>query len=90
MVTFSALADEYVHHYGHCYGRKLMQGSIRARLGVTSGAVSQRRMALALHTVAPEAYEACARDLIDRTNPIPYYAPYFRIQMSFRPKLKNS
>jgi len=56
------------------YGRAIMQGSIRARIGVTVGAVSQRRVSRSLRRVV---FEARTRDLIQRTNPIPYYAPYF-------------
>ena len=38
---------------------------------------SRKREFRALRNVAPVANEARARDLIDRTNPIPYYSPYF-------------
>ena len=54
-----------------------MQGSIRAFVGSISNVVSQKRVSRALRNVAPVANEARARDLIDRTNPIPYYSPYF-------------
>jgi len=75
--TIEQLVHEFILKYGHGYGRKLMQGSIRALLGVPYGAVSQRRVSNALRLIAPEANEARARDLIDRTNPVPYVAPYF-------------
>ena len=62
--------------YGHNYGRKMMQGSIRALIG-HSYLVSQRRISWALRAVAPMEHEARARDLLIRTNPVPYFAPYF-------------
>lgn len=77
------MVRDFVSSYGHAYGRRLMQGSIRYTLGITSGAVSQRRVAVALRSVAPVAYEARARDAIDRTNPVPYYAPYFGFKCHF-------
>ena len=67
----------FIIHYGHTYGRKLMQGSIRALVGRTLNVVSQKRVSRALRNVAPVANEARARDLIDRTIQIPYYSPYF-------------
>ena len=51
-----------------------MQGSIRALVGSTLNVVSQKRVSRALRNVAPVANEARARDLIDRTIPIPYYS----------------
>ena len=71
------LVSNIVTFYVHTYGRKTTHGSINAELGVTSGAVSQRRVAKALHQVAPRAYQARARDLVVRTNPVPYKAPHF-------------
>lgn len=35
-----------------------MQGSVRAMLGITSGAVSQRRISEASRRVAPHAFQA--------------------------------
>ena len=67
----------FIINYSHTYGRKLMQGSIRALVGSTLNVVSQKKVSRALRNVAPVANEARARDLIDRTNPIPYYSPYF-------------
>ena len=51
-----------------------MQGSIRHLTGTT---VSQRRVAQSLKRIAPNAYSARSRDLLLRTNPVPYYAPFF-------------
>ena len=78
-----------MNEYGHGYGRALMQGSIRSALGVTTGVISQRRVSRALRRVAPIAYEAMARDIMVRTNPIPYYAPYFgyKVQMDQNEKI---
>ena len=44
-----------------------MQGSLRAQLGLISGAISQRRVSVALRTVAPDAYEARTRYLLEKT-----------------------
>ena len=49
------MVSDPVSLYGHWYGRKMMQGSLRAQLGVISGAISQRRVSVALRTVAPDA-----------------------------------
>ena len=67
----------FIINYGHTYGRKLMQGSIRALVGSKLNVVSQKRVSRALRNVAPVANEARAKDLIDHTNPILYYSPYF-------------
>ena len=69
--------ENFISLYGHGYGRSMMQGSIRYKLGISSGIVSQRRIARSLKRLVPLAYEARARDTFDRTNPIPYFAPYF-------------
>ena len=74
---FEGIERYFIIHYGHTYGRKLMQGSIRELVGSTLNVVSQNRVSRELRNVAPVANEARARDLIDRTNPIPYYSPYF-------------
>ena len=76
-VEIERMVTDFVKAYGHAYDRRMMQGSIRPTLQITNGAVSQRRVALALHAVAPVAYEARARDAVIRTNPVPYFAPYF-------------
>ena len=70
------LVRDIITIYGHNYGRKMMQGSIRALIG-HSYLVSQRRISRALRAVAPMEHEARARDLLIRTNPVPYFAPYF-------------
>ena len=62
--------------YGHNYGRKMMQGSIRALIGHWH-LVSQRRISRALRVVAPMEHEARARDLLIRPNSVAYFAPYF-------------
>ena len=77
------LVSNIVTVYGHTYGRKMTHGSINAQLDVTSDAVSQRRVAKALHQVEPRAYQARARDLVVRTNPVPYKAPYFGYKSHF-------
>lgn len=66
---------DLIRMYGHSYGRRLMQGSVRSLLGITGGAVSQRRIARALREVAPHQYQARALDILERTNPVPYIAP---------------
>ena len=53
----------------------MMQGSIRYTLGISSGIVSQKRIARSLKRLAPLPYEARARDTLDRTYPIPSFAP---------------
>ena len=78
------MVSNLVSLYGHWYiKRKMMQGSLRAQLGVISGAISQRRVSVALRTVAPDAYEARTRDLLERTNPVPYVSPYFGYKCHF-------
>ena len=74
---------DLVSLYGHWYGRKMMQGSVRAQLGVIPGAISQRRVSVALRTVAPDASVARPRDLLERTNPVPYASPYFGYKCHF-------
>lgn len=71
------IVGRLVDLYGHSYGRRMMQGSVRSMLGVTTGAVSQRRISDSLRRVAPQAFQARTRDTLQRTNPVPYYAPYF-------------
>ena len=44
-------------NYGHTYGRKLMQGNIRALVGSTLNVVSQKRVSRALRNVVPVANE---------------------------------
>ena len=77
------MVSDLVSLDGHWHERKMMQGSLRAQLGVISGAISQRRISVALRTVAPDAYEARTRDLLERTNPVPYVSPYFGYKCHF-------
>lgn len=57
----------------------MMQGTLRYQLqqGTSRREISQRRISSMLRNVAPSAHNERARDLLDRTNPVPYYAPYF-------------
>ena len=71
------IVAEHIRLYGHSYGRRMMQESVRAQLGITSGAISQRRISEASRRVAPRAFQARTFDTLQRTNPIPYFAPYF-------------
>ena len=64
-------------NYSHTYGWKLMQGTILTLEGSTLNVVLQKRVSRALRNVSPAANETRARDLIDCTNPISYYSPYF-------------
>ena len=56
-----------------------MQGTLRYQLQQGSGRreISQRRISSMLRKVAPGAHSERAHDLLDRTNRVPYYAPYF-------------
>ena len=76
-VEIDNIIENFISLFGHGYGRSMMQGGIRYTLGISSGILSQRRIARSLKGLAPLAYEARARDTFDRTNPIPYFAPYF-------------
>ena len=76
-VQLDLVVQDFVELYGHGYGRAMMQGSIRSFIGATTGVISQRRVSQSLLRVAPLAYEERTRDIFERTNPIPYYAPYF-------------
>ena len=71
------LVGTCIARFGHGYGRSLMQGSIRALIGSTGRVVSQRRVSNSLRRLAPVEFELRTRDLQERTNPVPYYAPYF-------------
>ena len=71
------IVEGHIRCYGDSYGRRMMQGSVRAMLGVTSRAISQRRISAACRRVAPDALNARTRDILNRTNPVPYFAPYF-------------
>ena len=86
------VVENFISRYGHTYGRSMMQGSINAAFSVPQGVVSQRRISRALQRVAPEAFEARTRDTLERTNPIPYYAPYFgyKVHMDQNEKLAQN
>ena len=93
-ITNEALQDlvrDMITLYGHNYGRKMMQGSIRALIG-HSYLVSQRRISWALRAVAPMEHEARARDILIRTNPVPYLHPTLglkRIWIKMKKLAKN-
>ena len=84
------LVERCIARYGHTYGRRLMQGSIRSMLGATEGAVSQRRISAVMRNIAPRALNARTRDLLIRTNPLPYYAPYFGYKAHLDQNEKNA
>ena len=46
-------------------------------LGVTSDAISQRRISAACRRVAAEALDEKTGDILVGTNSVPYFAPYF-------------
>ena len=56
-----------------------MQGTLRYQLqqGSCHREISQRRISIMLRKVAPRAHKERAHDLLDKTNPVLYYAPYF-------------
>ena len=56
-----------------------MQGTLRYQFqeGSHHREISQRRISSMLRRVAPSAHNERAHDLLDRTNQVPYYAPYF-------------
>lgn len=86
------IVEDFVTRYGHGYGRSMMQGSIRAAIGITVGIMSQRHVSNSLRRVAPVEFEQQTRDLLERTNPIPYYAPYFgyKVHMDQNEKIGQS
>ena len=55
----------------------MMQGSVVVMLGVTSRAISQRRISAACRRVSPDALNARTRDTLIRTNSVPYFSSYF-------------
>ena len=61
----------------------MMQGRIRFLLGVTSRAVSHRRILAACIRVAPNALNARTRDTLIRTSRVPYFAQILRVQGRF-------
>ena len=70
-MEIDSYVENFISLYCHGYVQSTMQGSIRYTLGISSGIVAQRRIARSLKRLAPLAYEARARDTLDRTNPIP-------------------
>ena len=76
-VEIDNFIENFISLYGHGYDQSMTQGRMRYILGISSGIVSQRRIARCLKSLAPSAYEARARDTFDRNNPIPYFVPYF-------------
>ena len=60
-----------------------MQGILRYQLqqGSCYREISQQQISNMLREVAPSARNERGRDLLDRTNPVPYYAPYFGYKM---------
>ena len=90
-ITDEALQDlvrDMITLYGHNYGRKMMQGSIRALIG-HSHLVSQRRISRTMRVVAPMEHEARAHNLPVRTNPVPHFVPYFGFKVHFGENEKN-
>ena len=57
----------------------MMQGTLRYQLKESSQCreISQRRISKMLKKVAPCAHRERAHHLLEKTNPIPYHAPYF-------------
>ena len=76
-VDVTGIVHHLVNNYGHSYGRRMIQGSIRSLLEITAGAVSQRRVSRALQLVAPVAHQSRGQDTLERQNPVPYFAPFF-------------
>ena len=79
-----------INRFGHGYGRSLMQGSDRAIVGSTVRVVSQRRVSETLRRLAPIPFEERTRDLLQRTNPIPYLALYFGYKVHMDQNEKTS
>lgn len=77
------MVNHFIQQYGHGYGLVMMQGSIRCNLGVTTGVISQRNVAISLRRIAPNEYDSRSCDMMERTNPILYYAPYFRYKVIY-------
>ena len=48
MWKLKAIVENFISLYGHGYCRSMMQGIIRHTLGISSGIVSQRRIARSL------------------------------------------
>ena len=57
----------------------MRQGTLRYEMqeNLHCREISQRRISKMLKKVAPRTHRERAHDLLDRTNPVPYHAPYF-------------
>lgn len=57
----------------------MMQGTLHYQLqqGSCHCEISQRRISSMLRKVAASAHNERAHNLLHKTNPVPYYAPYF-------------
>lgn len=64
-------------HMGDAWCRALFDISSNKVQCTSRHEISQRRISSMLRNVAPSAHNERARDLLDRTNQVPYYAPYF-------------
>ena len=84
------IVSRTIMSYGHGYGRAMMQGAIRSQYGALLGCVSQRRISKSLQRLAPIKFDARRRDILEKTNLIPYYALYFgyKIHMNQNEKLQ--
>ena len=89
-VEIDNYVENFIPLYSHRYCRSMIQGSIRYTLGISSGIVSQKRIARSLKISAPLAYEARARDTLDRAYAIPSFAPYFGYKGHMDQNEKNS
>ena len=69
----------FLSQYGRTYERRMMQGTLRyqSQQGSCHREISQRQISSMLRKVAPSAHNEKAHDLLDKTNPVSYYAPYF-------------
>ena len=62
--NITGIAHHLASNYDQYYERQMMQGSIRSLLGITVGAISQRRISTGLQLVAPVAHQARAQDTL--------------------------
>ena len=70
----------------------MMQGTLRYQLqqGSCHREISQRRISIMLRKVAPRAHKERAHDLLDKTNPVLYYAPYFGYKLHMNQNEKSA
>ena len=61
----------------------MMQGTLQYQLqqGSRYHEISQQRMLKMLREIAPSVHRGRGRDMLDRTNPVPCDATYFRYKM---------